>query len=110
MQYAMGVEIIVVTVWATLSMCAWAIRFANGAGMIMRRSLLAGWFIYGLALLIPALIHAIARQPTIEERRAALAFAGLDACVHCIETVCRSASVCPHCGRDPAFGAAVCFE
>lgn len=49
------------------------------------------WWIYGSALFIIALVHAIVMGPSSKLVRK---------CPHCAENVKVEASVCPHCQRD----------
>lgn len=85
--------------WIFMSVCAWIARFGDGAGAIMRRRLLLGWLLYGLMLPVPAFIHAMFRRPTIEERRTAVALAGMIDCPHCLAPIYPAAKACPHCAR-----------
>ena len=85
--------------WVFMSVRAWIVRFGNGAGAIMRKRLLLGWFLYGLILPVPAFIHAMFRRPTLDERRTAVALAGMVDCVHCLAPISPAAKACSHCAR-----------
>jgi hypothetical protein len=50
------------------------------------------WWLYGWALFIAALPHALMMQPAGKKRR----------CEHCAETIRVEAKVCPHCQKDVA--------
>lgn len=60
-----------------------------------------GWWVYGAALFIIALPHALLMKPDraeIESR--ALADGDLKKCEHCAELIKADAKVCRYCGRD----------
>ena len=59
------------------------------------------WWIYGAALFIMALPHALimkSDRQALDER--ALAGGDSKKCPHCAEIIKREAKVCKHCGRD----------
>lgn len=96
--------ILIATAWATLSMCAWSVRFGFGAGAAMPWTLWIVWIVYGLALPISALIHAMARRLTLDERRAALAYLGCDCCK---EPLCGGLEDCARGGEDGVIDGAL---
>lgn len=93
--------------WLALAMSAWSVRFGFGIGAAMPWRHWIGWFVYGLALPLPALVHAMARRLTLDERRAALAYLGCDCCE---EPLCDGLEDCARGGQDCVTVLAVCGE
>lgn len=58
------------------------------------------WWIYGAAIFIVAIIHAIVLQPDMRVAEAKQLSSGMKKCVHCAELIKQEAKVCKHCGRD----------
>lgn len=60
-----------------------------------------GWWIYGSALFIVALPHALLIKTNAAElERRAMESGDAKKCPHCAEIVKADANVCKHCGRD----------
>lgn len=58
------------------------------------------WWIYGAAIFIVALPHALIMRPdddAIERRQLG---SGMKKCPSCVEMIKQDAKVCKHCGRD----------
>ena len=58
------------------------------------------WWIYGAAIFIVALPHALIMRPdddAIEKRQLS---SGMKKCPSCAEMIKQDAKVCKHCGRD----------
>ena len=54
------------------------------------------WWIYGAALFIVAIFHAILLKPTEEQ----LLAEGMKKCPHCAQIIKPEANVCPYCTRS----------
>jgi hypothetical protein len=58
------------------------------------------WWLYGSALFVIALPHALVTRATEESIARAISSGQMRRCPHCGQPVRLSANVCPSCGRD----------
>jgi hypothetical protein len=58
------------------------------------------WWIYGAALFIIALPHALLKSKNTEGIESDLRSQGMKKCPHCAEFIKSDANVCRYCGRD----------
>ncbi|RRJ34371.1 zinc ribbon domain-containing protein [Pandoraea apista] len=58
------------------------------------------WWIYGAALFIVALPHALLMKRSNEGIERQMASDGMKKCPHCAEFIKADAKVCRYCGRD----------
>ena len=66
------------------------------------------WYVYGVLLLLPAIIHAtMFLKPTPEAEQEALEKEGYMLCPYCKERVKQDALICPHCRKEIATGKAI---